>query len=635
MKKYIIFSFLILSLFSYSKTFYGSHLTSTYPWVNKIVVFNCNNKVESFKLIIKDSDGLQTFNKDYEIESLKKTTFVLTNYSEYQLTNDEISLNPVEGSFTIETESESIVPLLSFQFGSSDSVSQFLLSSNLNKSYILPNNSLDSFSWSGIGIMNNSTDSLSISINLYKNKNIIDTKSISINGNSKYVDLISNLFQGIEKEDYSQIIITSENDFPAPILITGNEIQDRHLFFSGKPITLESSNLKEYNLFTPLNSTKTYLMDNDFNIVHTWNSDTTPGNSVYLLDDLSIMRTGSAKNNIFQAGGSGGKVQKISYDDEILWDFSFSSDEYLQHHDIEVLPNGNVLFIAWIKISKNEAINNGRNPDLATNAGVWIDSVVEVKPTGFNSGEIVWQWKLSDHLIQDYDSSKTNYGVIKENPGLIDFNFTNSSNSDYTHINSIDYNEKLDQILLSVHNFSEIWIIDHSTTTEEAKSHTGGIYGKGGDLLYRWGNPAAYGSGDKYDQKLFVQHDAEWIPEGYPGASHILVFNNGGGRIDGNYSSIEEIIPPLKEDGSYEFTADSTYLPENSYWTYTDEIKTDFYAKNISGSQRLKNGNTLICDGPAGHFFEINENNEVVWEYFANSQVFRVDRYYLSIGNNN
>ena len=109
----------------------------------------------------------------------------------------------------------------------------------------------------------------------------------------------------------------------------------------------------------------------------------------------------------------------------------------------------------------------------------------------------------------------------------------------------------LDQIVLSVHGFSEIWVIDHSTTTSQAASHSGGNSGKSGDLLYRWSNPQAYDSGNAADQKLFVQHDARWIETGLPGENHILIFNNGQGRPEGNYSSVDEIVPPVNSDGSY------------------------------------------------------------------------------------
>ena len=80
--------------------------------------------------------------------------------------------------------------------------------------------------------------------------------------------------------------------------------------------------------------------------------------------------------------------------------------------------------------------------------------------------------------------------MVSEQPELIDLNFDNQDgHPDWLHSNSIDYNEELDQILLSVPHFDEVWIIDHSTSTEEAKGHIGGNSAKGGDLIFRWGKP--------------------------------------------------------------------------------------------------------------------------------------------------
>src|SRR5262249_47592681 len=103
-------------------------------------------------------------------------------------------------------------------------------------------------------------------------------------------------------------------------------------------------------------------------------------------------------------------------------------------------------------------------------------------------------------------------------------------NPDWMHINAVAYNAELDQVVLSSPNFCEIWIIDHGTTSEEARGHTGGHWGKGGDLLYRWGNPQAYRKGSNGEQRLFFQHNIQWIPPGLRGEGHLLVFNNGGRR---------------------------------------------------------------------------------------------------------
>lgn len=385
-----------------------------------------------------------------------------------------------------------------------------------------------------------------------------------------------------------------------------------------------------YNLFASLKSETVYLMDNDENFVHSWDTGYTPGNAMYFLENGDLLHTGQDTSNAaFDVGGKGGIVQKIAWDGEVIWHYEYSSSTYRQHHDVEILPNGNVLMISWQYKSDADALDAGRNPLLLTENELWPDSIIEVQPTGATTGEIVWEWHVWDHLVQHYDSAKANYFIVADHPELVNLNYVlnNSGGADWNHINAVDYSEELDQILLSVHNFNEIWVIDHSTTTEEAASHSGGSSGKGGDLLYRWGNPVAYRAGTVTDQQLFVQHDAEWIENGYPGEGNILIFNNGTGRPAGNYSSLEELVPPLNLDGSYTLEAGAAYAPATPLWNYTALTPSDFYAKNISGQQRLSNGNTLICNGPAAYFFEVNSAGEIVWEYTFSGSVFRVERY--------
>src|SRR5262249_26967588 len=172
-----------------------------------------------------------------------------------------------------------------------------------------------------------------------------------------------------------------------------------------------------------------------------------------------------------------------------------------------------------------------------------------------------------------------------------------------------------DQVMISVFEFSEIWVIDHSTTTAQAASHEGGKYGKGGDLLYRWGNPRAYRAGAVKDQKLFGQHNAQWIPKGCPGEGHVLVFNNGMRRTGGAYSSVDEVVLPVDAKGRYEYTKGKSFEPEKAVWSYSAPKKTDFYAPFISGAERLPNGDTLICSGTNGTIFEVTPKDEVVWKY--------------------
>ena len=113
------------------------------------------------------------------------------------------------------------------------------------------------------------------------------------------------------------------------------------------------------------------------------------------------------------------------------------------------------------------------------------------------------------------------------------------------HANAVNYNPELDQIAISSRRFDEIWIVDHNTTTEEAA-------GPAGDLLYRYGNPEAYGRGAEEDRVLFGQHDVQWIPEGHPQAGQLMVYSNGNDRPECQCSTIDVWAPPLLSDGSYE-----------------------------------------------------------------------------------
>ena len=364
-----------------------------------------------------------------------------------------------------------------------------------------------------------------------------------------------------------------------------------------------------YTLFGPMWDFNTYLINNNGKVVYTWTSQYSDSQASYLLENGNLVRTTLASSPIF-AGGAQGRIEMFNSEGDKIWNFLYASDMYNQHHDVEILPNGNILLIAWEVKTREEAIAAGKNPNNMEGNQLWPDHIIEVEPILPDGGNIVWEWHVWDHLIQDYDPSKENYGVVGDHPELIDINFV-SRGADWNHINSIDYNEEFDQILLSSLIFDEIWIIDHSTTTEEAAGHTGGDSGKGGDLLYRWGNPRTYDQGTTDDQKFFNQHCALWIEEGCPGEGHITVYNNGP-HPDGQYSSVDEIIPPVDENGFYDYTPGSAYGPEEQIWIFTKPNANEMYSKTCSSAQRLPNGNTLICSAQQGDFLEVTQDKDII-----------------------
>jgi hypothetical protein len=373
--------------------------------------------------------------------------------------------------------------------------------------------------------------------------------------------------------------------------------------------------LPGYVLFSPIGSTSTFLIDKCGKKVHEWQSAYRPGQAVYLLPDGNLLRTGDANNPSFSAGGSGGLIEKLDWNSNVLWRYFISDSNQCQHHDACPLPNGNVLAISWERKTKPQAVAQGRNP-ATTNVNFWSEKIIELEPLSSDSARIVWEWHVWDHLIQHFDSAKPNWAVVADHPELIHLNFSGTAaNSDWLHINSVAYNPQLDQVMLSSHNFNEVWIIDHSTTTAEAASHSGGAHHKGGDLLYRWGNPQAYERGTNTERMLFGQHNAHWIEPGLPDENKIMIYNNGNGRPAGFYSTVEILMPPLDISGNYTLTAGQAYGPLSSTVVYQAPNPTDFYSSSISGAQRLPNGNTLICEGNKGNFFEADAAQNLVWKY--------------------
>lgn len=396
-----------------------------------------------------------------------------------------------------------------------------------------------------------------------------------------------------------------------------------------------------YTLFSPLGNTQTFLIDNCGNLVKLWNSEYMPGSVTYLLPSGNLLRTGRIVSDVFNAGGIGGRIELFNWEGELMWELNAANENYHQHHDIEHLPNGNLLVLNWEYKSPTEVAAAGR----VVAGELWPTYIFEIAPEGSEGGNIVWEWHLWDHTVQDVDPTLPNFGVISEHPERVNVNFNSGiagPSADWAHCNAIAYNAQLDQIIISSRNFNECWIIDHSTTTEEAASNTGGNMGKGGDILYRWGNPATYNRGSLATQRFFLQHDTYWIPEGYPDAGKIMVFNNGMGRPGGNFSSVEIIDPPVDAQGNYFIADDAPFGPFELSWLYIATPPLTFYSQNVSGAQRLANGNTLICEGRSGRFFEINYIGNIIWEYqnpvgafgpvsqgtpVVNNSVFRAYRY--------
>jgi len=379
------------------------------------------------------------------------------------------------------------------------------------------------------------------------------------------------------------------------------------LFAQNQTMGLFLNDEQSFNGYTLFSNNQTsYLIDNCGLNVHTWTSQYNSNLGIYLLENGDLLRAG-AVNGSFNGGGTGGAFQLFDWDGNLKWEYIIADNFRHAHHDLEPLPNGNFLCVVWELITTADAQAVGRT----FNGNVWSERIIEIEMLPDNQANFVWEWSAWDHLVQDDDPNKPNFGIVSDHPELINVNYIGpgeQNSGDWLHVNSIDYNETLDQVSFSSRHFNEVFVIDHSTSTEEAASHTGGTYGKGGDILFRFGNPAAYDQGDEGDGLLGKQHNFEWILDenGWPYA--FTVYNNQ--YVQNIQSAVHIFENPIDENGFYDFT--QGFENAEIIRTYTSP---NLFSSNLSSAQLLPNGNLFILEGRDGFMREVNAEDNVVWEY--------------------
>lgn len=397
----------------------------------------------------------------------------------------------------------------------------------------------------------------------------------------------------------------------------------------------------------------TYLIDKRGRVCHSW-----PVGGFRLIDDGQMV-----------CNPRGAGFQILDWDGNVTWSWTPPTDNPRlgrAHHDYEpifdpVTGEMTILFVARYNVPYLEAIAAGADPDCdldeldgegnPNQAAADPDSVWEINM----NGEIIWYWTIWDHVVQSYDpagqlpSGRSTYqAAVEVNPdylldqryriqdfGRLDINMDDQRRDgltgDWNHVNSMGYNPVRDEIVINSREHGEIYVIDHSLTTEEAATAAG-------DFVYRWGNPSNYGMGEpptwrgNGHEQLWGAHNIHWIQEGYQGAGHFLIFENGSKRVGGPGPTISSSfeIDPYDENGNYVRQEDAGYTDTgfgNSYGNLSDQVvwkwstmevnrfQHGMYSAHISGTQRCKNGNTLIIAGEPANIVEVSPDGEVVWNY--------------------
>ncbi|MFZ4399476.1 MAG: aryl-sulfate sulfotransferase [Bacteroidales bacterium] len=370
-----------------------------------------------------------------------------------------------------------------------------------------------------------------------------------------------------------------------------------------------------YTFYATQNATQAKLVDTAGTVYKTWTLSSSTAYSAYLLPHDTILQTVRYQSGSIGQGGITGKVRKVNWAGTTVWEYAVSDASTQMHHDVCALPNGNVLLICYESKSASPS-----TVGCSSTITVWSEKIIEVHPTGATTGDIVWEWHVWDHLCQSvYPAITATYVTsVAEHPERMNVNY--SIKQDWFHMNGIDYNPQLDQIMLSSHALNEIYVIDHSTTSAQAATHAGGNSGKGGDFLYRWGNPAAYGLSSTANNSGFnVIHDAHWIPSNNPlYPNYMCAFNNNSG------SSVKVAIwnPPYN-GYNYTYTAGSVIGPT----VVINPTIPAFAAQDMGNSQQLGNGNILVCN-PGGSVYEVSSTGTTL-QTIASAKSVHAYRYDL------
>ena len=226
------------------------------------------------------------------------------------------------------------------------------------------------------------------------------------------------------------------------------------------------------------------------------------------------------------------------------------------------------------------------------------DRIIEVT----SEGEIVWEWIAGEHIDElGFDAAAR--AVIRKAPG---FN-AERGGFDWLHLNSATYvgpNRWFDT--------GDPRFAPDNVIVSSRQASVVAIIARDGSIVWRLGPDFSVSVELRAIRQIIGQHQAHLIPPGLPGAGNLLVFDNGGASGYG-------FVNPIAPNGTGAFVRPSSRVLEidpvtlELVWSY--QAGARFFASNISGAQRLPNGNTLITEGTTGRLFEVTTDGTIVWEY--------------------
>ncbi len=216
-------------------------------------------------------------------------------------------------------------------------------------------------------------------------------------------------------------------------------------------------------------------------------------------------------------------------------------------------------------------------------------------------GKVDWEWLASDH-IDEFHFDQDARDAIASREGV------NAARGafDWLHVNSATYvgpNHWFDE--------GDQRFAPNNVIISSRQASFIAVIGRDGHIVWQLGPDFSVSPELRAIRQIIGQHNAHFIPKGLPGAGNVMVFDNGGGSGYGRPN-------PVAPKGQNIFSRPTSRVLEidpvslKLVWSYTSPT---FFATNISGAQRLPNGNTMVTEGPDGRLFEVTRDGDIVWEY--------------------
>ena len=188
-----------------------------------------------------------------------------------------------------------------------------------------------------------------------------------------------------------------------------------------------------YTLFSPFRGQNTYLIDMSGNVVHYWPypKGWSMEGSEAVEKHARLLRDGTLLRGTIDRAGKGGRsgaiYQIMDWDGQVIWEHDEERPGYTPHHEFRMIWNPKLeertlLYVSSKDMTHEEAIALGVDPALRDDYSSRPDGVVEVDM----DGNVIWEWNIADHVVQDVVESLSTYGVVSDHSGKMDLNFSSS-----------------------------------------------------------------------------------------------------------------------------------------------------------------------------------------------------------------